>query len=251
MIDKIKKVLKKYKKQGVKGVIKSIVLRYKNLFPEVILKRVLIRKGESLNEYWKTRGGHGNNIIDDKNNPKEYLKHENRSKWLVGILEENINISNESRILELGCNVGRNLYFLHKEGYKNLVSIEINDEAINTFEKEYPKVKNVTDVRQGRIEDEIGSFDSQSIDICFSMAVLMHIPTEKEDYVFDHISRITDALITIECEGKEYYGTRTIPRNYYDVFSRRGFEQELKIEEEDFPDDISLTPDVLRIFKKS
>ena len=51
-----------------------------------------------------------------------------RSEQLYSFIRDKVD--NDSKILELGCGIGRNLSFLQKKGLKNLFGIDINQEAI-------------------------------------------------------------------------------------------------------------------------
>ena len=58
-------------------------------------------------------------------------------------------------ILELGCNVGRNLNFLLNDNFKNLNGIEINTHAVELCKKVYPALfdLNTSNIYNGRLYD--------------------------------------------------------------------------------------------------
>ena len=47
------------------------------------------------------------------------------------------NIKPKTSILEVGCNVGRNLNHLHKMGFTNVAGVEINEHAVKRLREEY------------------------------------------------------------------------------------------------------------------
>ena len=76
-----------------------------------------------------------NTIIN--NSPNEYASvNENRGLNITDAFKK-INLSTEATILEFGCNVGRNLNFLYKNGFKNLTGVEICNAAIELGKKIY------------------------------------------------------------------------------------------------------------------
>ena len=75
-----------------------------------------------VSEYWKNKKISNNKTI---NSPNSYADvDENRGENIINSFK-NINLSKNSTILEMGCNVGRNLNYLYKNGYKNLTGVEI------------------------------------------------------------------------------------------------------------------------------
>ena len=156
-----------------------------------------------LHEYWRNPDG--------MNLPKDYEEGAERSMFLVSFM----GTPTQKKVLEIGCNVGRNLFFLKKAGYTQVEGIEINTEAAaRCRDKGIP-------VRCGAVEDIIPSLPSEGYDTVFTMAVLEHIPTESE-WVFMDIARIAARrIITIEDEHEHSH--RHFPRNYAEVFGQFGF----------------------------
>lgn len=139
-----------------------------------------------------------------------------------------------ARILEIGCNAGRNLDHLFRAGFTNLSAIEISQGAIDTFRSVYPATAAATTVHLGPVEEQIRGLDDRSFDLVFTMAVLEHIH-EDSNAVFAEIARVTrGALITIEDERE--YSDRTFPRNYRRVFEPLGLEQVEEIPGDEIPD---------------
>jgi len=140
-----------------------------------------------------------------KNSPKNYLKGEEKSKFLAGLID----IPKDSKILEIGCNVGRNLNYLSKAGFTNLTGVEISKKAVELAKIYYPDLK----ILNSSIEDIIK--DLNEFDLVFVMAVLEHIHPDSE-WIFPEVARISKMLITIEDERSMSH--RHFPRNYKDIF---------------------------------
>ncbi len=160
-------------------------------------------KPEDCLNYWRNPS--------ERNNPKKYTSHSRRSQFLVDFFKEN-NIPLNASIMELGCNVGRNLNFLYNNGYKNLNGIDINPNAIKLMKEYYPNLKAKT--RVGELEKVLVR-DKKGYDVIFTMAVLHHIHTSNS-WIFEHVARLADKLVIIEYKGDK-------KRNYKNIFENYGF----------------------------
>lgn len=203
-----------------------------------VLKHFIPKKSlVGVHEYWKTRMATG-----DANAYTEYLKNVELSEYFVKIVDRYASNKNIS-IIELGCNVGRNLNAFFVAGYKNLYGIEINSHAIEAMKTYYPDMANVVKIYNSSIEDKIKELSE--FDLVFTIAVLMHIHPDSE-WIFEQIARITkNWLITFEDESGE--ATKNFPRNYKKIF------EEFGLKEVEYIDKISGQPSTYktRIFKKN
>jgi SAM-dependent methyltransferase len=163
-------------------------------------------------DYWKAPWK-----FDDDNNPETYLDSETtkgRTRFLLKTANRFVN-KNDS-VLELGCNVGRNLNALYLDGFRNLSGIEINERAIRILKASYPKMAEQVTLFNRPVEDVITKLGDNAYDAVFTMAVLMHIHPESE-WVFAEMVRITKKhLILIEHEESQNW--RVFRRNYANVF---------------------------------
>lgn len=157
-----------------------------------------------------------------KNDPNDYLTFDDgRSEMLFEKIHE-ILPDRDIKILELGPNAGRNLNFLYKKGYENVHGIEINADAVNLMEENFPYIsKNIT---LSSIEDGLQDISNNDFDLVFTMAVLEHVSTES-DFIFDDIKRISsEFIITIEDEVTSW-SERHFQRNYKKVFESESWEE--------------------------
>ena len=109
-----------------------------------------------------------------------------RSQTIITILSPWV--KKENSILEVGCNVGRNLNHLWNAGYKNLNGIEISEIAVARGLKAYPHLSEIS-MHLGPAEVILPKLKADSIDVVFTMAVLEHIHPESRQ-VFAEIARI-------------------------------------------------------------
>lgn len=173
------------------------------------------RSRQQLHQYWKTPW-------DGANLPEGYLKDcEARSLFLLDIIRKRV--ERDARILEIGCNVGRNLSYLFSSGFTNLHGIELSSNAVRLLERTFPEMARQTRILNAPIEEVIGDLDDENFDVVFTMAVLEHIHPSSE-WVFSEIVRVTrGTLLTIEDERAHSW--RHFPRNYKKVFEPLGMTQ--------------------------
>jgi len=152
--------------------------------------------------------------MDAANIPRTYLEGAARSQFLVNIIQKYAKPN--AKILEIGCNVGRNLNYLFKAGFSDLSGIEINEEAVLLLKKSFPEMADRIAIYNTPVEESIGHFGNDEFNIVFTMAVLEHIHRDSE-WIFPEIVRIAkDYLVTIEDE--EGLSGRHFPRNYKRIF---------------------------------
>jgi len=170
---------------------------------------------EDVHKYWMEPW-------DGINLPQEYAGAKARTQFLVQIVSRHADPP--ARILEVGCNVGRNLNALFEAGYRGLLAgIEISRDAVRLMKETYPAMAAAAQIYNAAVEDVVRGFGDRAFDLVFTMAVLEHIHTSSE-WVFPEIARITNRyLVTIEDERG--YSWRHFPRNYQRVFEPLGFRQ--------------------------
>lgn len=172
------------------------------------------RTREEVHAYWR-------HPSDGRNLPQEYTRGNGCSEFLVNLMKGYG--TPQSAILEIGCNVGRNLHYLFVNGFRRLTGIEISDEAVKLGSTTYPEMMEQVKVVNAPAEEALAAFGGNAFDIVFTMAVLQNIHPESQ-FIFSEMARITkDFLITIEDEHGASW--RRFPRNYRMVFEALGFKQ--------------------------
>jgi SAM-dependent methyltransferase len=209
------------------------IKKFASKFPTV---RKLV-KNYSLKEahdYWTNPHG--------DNRPESYFQGEKRSEFLVKLFNKHVE-NMDATILELGCNVGRNLNFLYNKGYRNLTGVEINPAALQLMRTKFPEMSSNITLFNSSIESKIKEFNDKKFDVVFTMAVMMHIPYES-NWIFEQIARITNkVLVTIENEND--FAKKNFLRNYQLIFEKLGMTQIDYL----IPKDMELNGYVARIFK--
>lgn len=164
-------------------------------------------------QYWRQPG-------DDFNRPGEYTKGVEKSYFLARLVGNYIKAGS---ILELGCNVGRNLNCLYIYGYKNLTGVDISPAATKLLTEQYPEMAKSATIYTAPIETIIEDFDDEAFDVVFTMAVFEHIHKDSE-WIFPEVARIARKIL-ITIENERWYSWRHFPRNYQKVFEPLGMRQ--------------------------
>lgn len=170
-------------------------------------------------EYWKHP--------DEQNQPDGYLKPVERSEYLHASVFEYLNVPKDHKIIELGCNVGRNLHHLLSNGYRDLYGVEINEEAVHTWMRTYPKEILKVWIWNRPIENfmKYCEISRKTFDVVYTMAVLLHIHPDVINDVIEGMIRISSRYIAIiewESDRPDTTNERIWGREYKPMFEQHG-----------------------------
>jgi SAM-dependent methyltransferase len=170
---------------------------------------------DKLHDFWRQREPEGNA-------PELYIAPQawERSQVLLDMISD---LPKDARILEVGCNLGRNVVHLFRAGYHNIEAIEISPHAVRQLREHFPELVNVP-IHLGAAEDILPTFADRSFDLVFTMAVMEHIHPASVG-VFDDIARIAKRIVAIE-PSSYHISTRQFPHDLPAMFSERGFKLE-------------------------
>ncbi len=184
-----------------------------------VYKRLTLAQGsrEEVQRYWRAPPDQGNL-------PRSYLGGAARSAWLVELVRQRLAADPQrAKVLEIGCNAGRNLNHLLAAGYRDLTGIEISENAVKLLRRAFPDLAAVARIHVAPVEEKIRTFADGEFDLVFTMAVLEHIH-EDSAWIFAEMARVTKSLL-ITIEDEREFSERHFPRNYERVFSRLGLRQ--------------------------
>ena len=179
------------------------------------------RTVEQTHEYWKDPS-----VATDVREkyrefcqPEYYLNNREASDMFLDVVKRWMP-DRESTILELGTNVGRNLYYLDMAGYKNIKGVEISSKAVELGLLSFGDV--CANIEVSSIEDYLID-TTDEFDLVFTMGVLLHIHPDSE-WIFDKMADVAKKyIITIENERE------TMPykwgRKYEEIFAALGWSQ--------------------------
>lgn len=168
---------------------------------------------DELYQYWRNPPA--------RNKPETYLIDKN-PKWEKQLVQKYADTS--ASILEIGCNVGRNLNRLFQCGYRNLAGVEINAEAIALMQRMYPEMAKSIKIWVAPIEQIISDFRDGSFDLVFTRATLEHIHPDSE-FIFAEIMRIVKRFLILT-EGEDSFQVyKYFGRSYQPIFEELGMVQ--------------------------
>ena len=123
-------------------------------------------------------------------------------------------------VLELGCNAGGNLDGLRAKGFGNLAGVEISSEALEELARRFPELERAATLHHGPAEEVMPRLPDASVDVVFTMAVLLHIHPSSH-HVLEHMVRIARRHVCV-IEAEHVLCAYIFPRNYKQVFERLG-----------------------------
>lgn len=110
--------------------------------------------------------------------------------------------SRSIKILEVGCNIGVQLLYLYKMGFKNLYGIEVNPEVIEIGKS---ITKNINFIQGSALDIP---FKDNYFDLVFTSGVLIHISPKNIERVLREIHR---------CSGKYILGLEYFAEKYTEI----------------------------------
>jgi len=160
---------------------------------------------------------------DISNAPASYTIGMERSSFLIRHACQHVPVG--GKILEIGCNVGRNLNTFYHAGYKRIEGIEINPGAIALMKNQYPEMVRSPDFKiyNNPVEEVIGKLPDD-YDLVFTMAVLEHIPPASE-HILPEICRLARNGVIITVEDELNNTSRHFAREYRKIFEKLGRKQ--------------------------
>jgi pseudaminic acid biosynthesis-associated methylase len=152
-------------------------------FGEGYLERNVYNPKE-LNIFYQNRYGYSKDQLND-----EFLK----------------DIPKDAKILEVGTNIGNQLFHLQSQGFTNLYGIEIQDRAINYAKH---RTDNLNIIKGDALDIP---FKDGFFDVVFTHGVLIHISPENIQKVINEIYRVSNNFIW----GLEYYAPTYTDLEYH------------------------------------
>ncbi len=211
-----------------------------NIHAQLLSMRLYQCKHDDILEYWAKPD-------DDLNRAEDYASTAtlSRSVYLANLIRTHC--SSVTSALEVGCNIGRNLNYLHEHLGMEVAGLEISAHALHLLKSTYPSIAGST-LYEGDAAVRIGEISDGRYDVVFSMAVLMHIHPDAPSSLWENIVRVAGhRIVTIENESLG--SDRNWVRNYEEVFAPLGATQ---IHTELPPDDlVEFNGYVTRVFAVS
>jgi SAM-dependent methyltransferase len=147
-------------------------------------------------------------------NHDSYKEGQPRTAYLIDLIKS-VFISHKSRILEIGCNIGRNLNGLRELGFAELHGVEINPNTKHIRETVYPELAEIGHFKYLPLEEYLKT-SPEPFDLVYTMAVLEHIHPDSE-WVFAELHKLVKPgghFILIEDEINKPGLPFVFPRSY-------------------------------------
>lgn len=173
---------------------------------------------------------------------KHYLEPDDTARKLLGEVRARTGIGDH--VLDLGCNVGRDLNELWNAGYRNLTGVEIGVEPVRAMREVFPAMAAGARIVNKSMDEAIGEFKDGEFSMVYTHGSLISLDAGKQ-CVFDNMCRVTRRwIITVENE----WNPILFPRDFSKVFADRGMRQ---IYSEVIRKPGSKNKTVMRIFEKN
>jgi SAM-dependent methyltransferase len=128
----------------------------------------------------------------------------------------------QDAVLDLGCNVGRDLNELWKSGYRRLTGVEIGLEPVRAMREVFPEMAAGSRIINKSMTEAVRGFGDAEFELVYTHGSLSHV-SAREQFVFDHMCRIARRwIVTMENE----WSPLAFPRDLGKVFADRGMAQE-------------------------
>ncbi|MGZ8229703.1 MAG: class I SAM-dependent methyltransferase [Burkholderiales bacterium] len=124
----------------------------------------------------------------------------------------------DAAILDLGCNVGRHLAYLHAHGYRNLRGVDWSESAIRDMAQRYPDMHAHAKLTRASFQDFL-SAAVEPMDLVYTRGATFEL-VHPSFPLIRHVCRIAKrhAVLVISEAGHAY------PRFWEYEFAREGFE---------------------------
>lgn len=91
----------------------------------------------------------------------------------------------DAAIVELGCGHGAIIYLLHKEGYRNVLGVDVSAEQVGAAKR-----LGITGVREGEIMATLIDMPSASCDVIVTFDVIEHFDKDELIPLVDEVHRV-------------------------------------------------------------
>jgi SAM-dependent methyltransferase len=120
-------------------------------------------------------------------------------------------------LLDLGCNCGRHITYLAKQGYRNLAGVDVMSEAISLFARTEPEIFRRANIQHDFFQRFLLRAADRQYDLTYSHGATIEL-VHPSFNVVEHIANVTKSKICLLLHEKHGY-----PRDWISQFSHHGF----------------------------
>jgi len=121
-------------------------------------------------------------------------------------------------ILDMGCNVGRHLNYLHERGYRNLRGVDFSSTAIAEMTTRYPQMRATSTIYEMPFQKFLKSIDDP-VDVAYTRGATFELVHPSFPLIERLCARVRRHVVLALQESGHYY-----PRCWEYEFARQGFE---------------------------
>jgi len=121
-------------------------------------------------------------------------------------------------ILDMGCNVGRHLNFLHDKGYHNLCGVDFSAPALSEMAQRYPLMHSGARLYQMSFEEFLTTVDDP-VDVAYTRGATFELVHPSFPLIRKLCARVRRHVVLAIHEAGHHY-----PRCWEYEFARQGFE---------------------------
>lgn len=136
------------------------------------------------------------------------------------LLNEIITLAPDPRtaILDLGCNVGRHLNYLHHFGYRNLYGVDFSSSAVSDMQKRYPEMCNDSHILISSFQDFL-TRNPVPVDLVYTRGATFEL-VHPSFPLIERVCAIAKSYVVMVISETEH----AYPRFWSYEFARQGFE---------------------------
>jgi len=165
----------------------------------------------------RRQGGAGTSEHWDKHNTEVFKGIDPASQVLMDEIMK-LAGSPETSIVDLGCNVGRHLDYLYRQGMRNLTGVDWSERAIHDMAERYPEVYEGVKMHVASFEDYLDS-DMEPADIVYSRGATFELVHPSYPLIRKVAKYARHYVVLVISETRHAY-----PRFWEYEFAREGFE---------------------------
>ena len=113
------------------------------------------------------------------------ISFDGQEPYLRKLIADHFPQDRQTRILDLGCGAGALLFFLSKQGYKNLKGVDVSVEQVNAAQ-----LKGLTFIVKDDLFKFLASTESESLDVVVMLDVIEHLTKPELMVISDEVHRV-------------------------------------------------------------
>ena len=158
--------------------------------------------------------------------PLNYLR-ENPTRPAQRVIDT---VPRSETLMELACNAGCDLNFLHRAGYNGIKAVDVSGAALATFQERFPTAWASSSVSHDLLQHYLPAQGSKSVGTVFSNGAALEL-VHPSFPIVKEVCRVARNAVILELDP----GITGYPRDYVGQFRKHGFHVTYSSEDTDDP----------------